>query len=52
MKKVSGYNRLTELKPEKGKRSGQLAYRIDPRTRYVNLPALMQPPLYSTTSPP
>ena len=33
-------------KPEKEKRSGQLAYRIDPRTRYVSLPAGIASPLY------
>ena len=36
-KKISGYNRLTELKPHADKQN-RLAYHHDPRSRYVNLP--------------
>ena len=37
-KQVGGGNRKTELKPEVNKRH-EVAYRIDPATRYVRLPA-------------
>ena len=37
-KKISGYNRLTELKPATDKQN-KLAYHHDPRSRYVNIPA-------------
>ena len=37
-KQVGGGNRKTELKPEVNKRR-EVAYRIDPATRYVRLPA-------------
>ena len=36
-KQVGGSNRKTELKPEKNKRK-EIAYRIDPATRYVRMP--------------
>ena len=38
IKQVGGGNRKTELKPEVNKRR-EVAYRIDPATRYVRLPA-------------
>jgi hypothetical protein len=38
VKRVSGTNRLTELKPTLDQRSKPIAYAIDPATRYVHLP--------------
>ena len=42
VKRVSGSNRLTELKRPADKRQ-HLTYRIDPASRYVNLPADLKP---------
>ena len=39
---MSGSNRLTELKKPTDKQQ-RLAYRIDPSSRYVNLPADLAP---------
>ena len=41
-KRVSGSNRLTELKKPLDKQQ-RLAYKIDPATRYVNLPIDLTP---------
>ena len=42
VKRVSGSNRLTELKKPADKQQ-HLTYRIDPASRYVNLPADLKP---------
>jgi len=41
-KRVSGSNRLTELKKPIDKQH-RLAYKIDPATRYINLPIDLTP---------
>ena len=41
-KRVSGSNRLTELKKPIDKQQ-RLAYKIDPATRYINLPIDLTP---------
>lgn len=46
VKRVSGFNRLTELKCAKDERTSKLLYGIDPHSRYVNLPQGLPPPMH------
>ena len=46
IKRVSGTNRLTELKPARDARQKPILYGIDPATRYVHLPRALPPAGY------
>ena len=46
VKRVSGTNRLTELKPTRDQRQKPLAYAVDPASRYVHLPRTLPPKSY------
>mgnify|MGYP003730541173 CR=1 FL=1 len=43
VKRVSGTNRLTELKPSRDARQKPLLYAVDPASRYVHLPKSLPP---------
>ena len=46
VKRVSGTNRLTELKPTRDARQKAVVYSIDPASRYVHLPPSLPPASY------
>jgi hypothetical protein len=46
VKRVSGTNRLTELKPTRDSKQKALLYSIDPTSRYVHLPRSLPPAQY------
>ena len=46
VKRVSGTNRLTELKPTRDAKQKAVPYSIDPATRYVHLPRALPPAAY------
>ena len=47
VKRVSGTNRLTELKPTRDSvRQRPISYGVDPATRYIHLPRAMPPANY------
>ena len=46
VKRVSGNNRLSELKPTRDAKQKAVLYGIDPTTRYVHLPRTLPPPTY------
>jgi hypothetical protein len=45
-RRVSGTNRLTELKPTRDGRQKPVQYAIDPATRYLHLPRSLLPVAY------
>ena len=46
VKRVSGTNRLTELKPTRDHRQKPCVYMVDPASRYVHLPRALPPKRY------
>ena len=42
-KRVSGANRLTELRPHTDSSKGHFVYAVDPQTRYARLPPELPP---------
>ena len=49
VKRVSGTNRLTELKPTRDGKQKLIAYGVDPASRYVHLPRSLPLPMYDTS---
>ena len=46
VKRVSGTNRLTELKPTRDAKAKAASYSVDPASRYVHLPRTLPPASY------